>query len=271
MTERRWRILTALLAVAAALVMLDSVEKYRAARVPSGWVSTPAVPGAMDTPRIGTSRWELAPGASWHSEERVSQWYLRADFTKAAALHVRHGATGPGLRLQIGVAPRLSAAEDHTCEGELPTVGAGPYPLVFERTQDGYLYRSADGRIACSASIQDESPYLEVEGGRVALVSIGLEEWPAGVPLSGNGWLGGLALIGFLWMLLLELERYRGVAWPVVIATGLPTLPAAALLWIDPAATTVGYSSAVMLVVLALALKAGTIIVGGKAFPAREE
>jgi hypothetical protein len=150
--------------------------------------------------------------------------------------------------------------------------GEQPMALVFERTQDGYTWRSGESRIACSAAgLGDAIPQLEVSGSEVELVSIGVESWPSGLPMSSLGWLGGVALVGFLWMLLLEWERYRRVPWPVVILTGLPCLPAAVLLWASPAAEVSGVPLSVLLVLGSLGLKGVSIVLGGGAAPPIEE
>lgn len=272
MTERRWRILTALLAVMAALVLIHQVERFRAVRAPGGWSSSAAVTGPDRIPRIQGSRWVLSPGAVWLHEAAVSQWYLRASLQPGAVLWLRHGAAGPGVRLSRDLPTVATGTQGHTCEGQLPMAGAQPMALVFERTQDGYTWRSGENRIACSASeLEDATPQLEVSGSEVELVSIGVESWPSGLPMSSLGWLGGVALVGFFWMLLLEWERHRRVPWPVVILTGLPCLPAAISLWASPATSVSGVPLSVVLVLGSLALKGISIGLGGSAAPSGEE
>lgn len=272
MTERRWRILTALLAVTAALVLTHQVERYRAVRSPGGWAASVVAQVEPQTPRLTNSQWVLGAGSVWRHEEAVGQWFLRAQLTPGATLTVRHGADGPAVALSHGAEAVVSGASQHRCDGTLPGVGADVYSLVFERTQDGYVIRSGDDRVACSApGLQDAAPVLEASGGSAQLISIGTEEWASGVPVSSLGWLGGVALVGFFWMLLLEWERARGVAWPVVIATGLPCLVGAVLLWTHAGVQVMGLSVSLGCVLLALVLKGLTILVGGTASPHYEE
>jgi hypothetical protein len=197
---------------------------------------------------------------------------LRAQLQPGASLAVQHGSDGPKITISRDLPTVLHGAEAHVCDGELPPVESGAYGLIFERTQDGYTIRSGQARIACAApDIADAVPELEVTGGQVELLSIGSSEWPAGVPMSGLGWFGGIALVGFLWMLLLEWERARRVSWPVVILTGFPCLPAVVLLWVRPDLAFAGFSLSLILVLLTFLLKAATIAVGGSASPVYEE
>lgn len=272
MTERRWRLLTALLGVAAAVVLIHQVERYRAARGPSGWEVSEPVPVGAVAPRFNDSSWSLAPGALWTQQASSSQWYLRARIEPGARLVATHGPGGPSVLLVRGQAPLPAQAEGHRCEGALPAVGAELYPLVFERTQDGYIFRSAKDRIACSAAgVADAQPILQVSGGRVELASIGAEEWPAGVPMSALGWLGGIAVGGLVWMVLLEWERFRRLAWPGIILTGLPSLVGLLLLWLQPAAQLGSVSVAVLLVMGSVGLKLVSIGLGGKQARGQEE
>jgi hypothetical protein len=201
----------------------------------------------------------------------VDQWFLRASLQPDARLTVRHGQGGPGLQLMRDKIPTHVGADGHTCEGELKPPGHEPYAVVFQRTQDGYILRSGKDTIACAARVRSAAPLLEVDGSEVELVSIGVREWPAGNPMSSLGWLGGVALVGFLWMLLLELERYRRVSWPVVIATGLPCVPAAVLLWSAPDMTLAGIPAPLSLLGVSLGLKILTIAVGGRDSSPAEE
>ena len=272
MTERRWRILTALLSVAAALVLTHQVERYRAVRSPSGWQSTPADTSAASRPRIGDSRWVLSPGAHWTHEDAVTQWFMRARLEPGAQIIARHGTDGPQVRLTRGAPTTVVSANDHRCEGTLPAAQEAPFSLIFERTQDGFVFRSGEARVACSApGVRDAQPELQVAGGQVDLVSIGVDEWPAGVPVSSLGWMGGFALVGFVWMLLLEWERARGVRWPVIILTGSPCLIAAVMLWALPAVQGLGVSLSLVLIIGSLCLKAITIAIGGPDVPGGEE
>jgi len=202
----------------------------------------------------------------------VSQWYLRARLQPGAVLRLRHGAAGPGLQLSRDLPTQAIGTQAQACEGALPMAGEQPVALVFERTQDGYIWRSGESRIACSAAgLGDAIPQLEVSGSEVELVSIGVESWPSGLPVSPLGWMGGVALVGFFWMLLLEWERFRRVSWPVVILTGLPCLPAAVLLWASPAAQVSGVPLSLVLVLGSLGLKGVSIGVGGAVAPPTEE
>ena len=272
MTERRWRTLTALLAVAAALVLTHQVERYRAARSPGGWSTSVVAEVVAQSPRLTNSQWVLGADSQWVHEDQVGQWFLRARLTPGAQLTVRHGVNGPAVVVSPGEDTVVSSAAEHRCDGQLPVADSGDYSVVFERTQDGYVVRSGEARVACSApGLVDAAPMIEASGGTVYLVSIGTQEWASGVPVSSLGWLGGVALVGFLWMLLLEWERARGVAWPVVIGTGVPCLLGALLLWTHPGVQVMGLSISLVCVLIAFLLKGLTIVVGGSASPRYEE
>jgi len=270
-TERRWRVITAVCAIAAAVVLLHGLEQYRAVRTPDGWKGSQVVDASIWRPRIANSRWVLAPGSRWTADTAADQWFLRAHLSTESELTVRHGPSGPGIQLGLGQVPLALGAEDHDCSGELLASKAGVVAVIFTRTQDGYIIKTGKERLACTAAVGAASPQLAVDGGAVELISIGADEQNAGVPLSVLGWLGGVALVGFLWMMLLEIERVRGVKWPVVIATGSLCVPAAALLWIAPAANVAGLPLAWILVLATIGLKALTIATGTSRATVTEE
>ena len=61
------------------------------------------------------------------------------------------------------------------------------------------------------------------------------------------------------------------MAWPVVIATGVPCLLGVLLLWTHPGVQVMGLSISLVCVLIAFLLKGLTIVVGGSASPRYEE
>jgi len=80
--------------------------------------------------------------------------------------------------------------------------------------------------------------------------------------------------VGFCMMMVLELERSRGMGWPVIVATGAPAWVGALLLFVAPGATTPGFAGvhiSLVFLVGVVALKAGALLVARPVVSDREE
>jgi hypothetical protein len=147
------------------------------------------------------------------------------------------GVDGVALRLRRDAVPAVVAPDGSAaaCEGALPGVSTSDYPLVLTRTAGGIVLASGDHRMACAVALVQ--PTLRALGATVELRSLGADGHPVGQPLSPLEWLGGVALVGFLWMMLVEIERSRRVRWPIAILTSVPALVGVVVLFARPSAT----------------------------------
>jgi hypothetical protein len=240
-TERGWRTIAAVMGISTALILLTAFEQRRAVAPPSGWSTVAGPPALMHSgvPRLANSRWRLGSGAAWRADATAKEWFLRVRVPAQAVLSVEtaDGVDGVALRLRRDAVPAVVAPDGSAaaCEGALPGVSTSDYPLVLTRTVAGIVLASGDHRMACAGALVQ--PTLRAIGATVELRSLGADGRPVGQPLSPLEWLGGVALLGFLWMVLVELERSRRVPWPIVILTSVPVLVGVVVLFARPSAT----------------------------------
>ncbi len=241
MTERLWRTVVATIGIASALIVFTTVEQRRSVHPPSDWHLHTGKLAPIDwgMPRILESRWRLGPDAEWRTDVSAKQWFFRPWVPPGAVLTMEMAEQDNGivLGLQQGQSPsvNLRSGEAGPCEGDLPAVQAEEYPLILTRTDGGLLLTSKPQKMACLGALV--APSLRAEGGVVEFASIGSDGRPVGQPLSPLEWLAGMVFVGFCMMVVLELERSRGMRWPVIVATGGPAWLGALLLFVMPELT----------------------------------
>lgn len=244
MSERAWRIITATAAMGLALVLLTHWEQHRAVSPPADWheENHGTTPIEADIPRLGSSRWRLGDGVQWRAQNTAKEIFLRAVIPSGATFTVitSDEATGVQLHFAPGRVPHVTGPEGAStdCDGVLPKVGKTEYPVVLKRTTGGLLVSSEDSKMACVGTL--DRPTLLATQGTVEIASLGQDGHTAGLPLAPSEWLAGVVVVGFFWMMLVELERARGVRWPVVILSGVPAWAGLAILYLAPSLTVWG-------------------------------
>jgi hypothetical protein len=243
-SERAWRIITATAALSLALVVLTQWEQHRAVSPPAGWrvENQGTAPIEADIPRLGSSRWRVGDGVRWRAQDAAKETFLRAVIPTGATFTVitSDEATGVQLHLASGRIPHVTgpAGASANCDGVLPKVEKTEYPVVLRRTTGGVLISSEDSKLACAGTL--DRPTLLATQGTVEIASLGQDGDSAGLPLAPSEWLAGVVVVGFFWMMLVELERARGVRWPVVILSGVPAWAGLAILYLAPSLTVWG-------------------------------
>jgi len=278
-SERGLRTIAGIIGVASALIVLTGWEQHQAVSTPDGWTmeGQPARP-ALGVPRIIHSRWRLAPGNLWRAQAPVDHWYFRVRLPEGGRLQIMPAGPSDGMVMTFEreAVPTLSSAipqnDAPACEGALPAPSEADYSLEVSATQGGVLLASGDQRMACSSALS--APALRAVGAGVELSSLGTGGRPVGVPLSPLDWLGGVALLGFLWMVLVEVELWRGLPWHWIVVTGAPCVVGGLLLFVTPTATVsaLGGASVPQAILLAVGVvKLIAIGVGRPQLPAGEE